>query len=163
MQQQTVARRVALIKEIPLFAGLSEKDLVTIVTDLRLKEYGKNDLIFRQGDESRELYIVLKGKVRIYKISPSGDETSIDIFSTADVFGELAAMDSEPRNAAAQAVGVVSLLLMPQERFLYHLRTLPGLAFNLARLLGQKLRCSTTSPAMVKRSSRASAIWSTWR
>jgi CRP/FNR family transcriptional regulator, cyclic AMP receptor protein len=140
MQQQTVARRVALIKEIPLFAGLSEKDLVTIVTDLRLKEYGKNDLIFRQGDESRELYIVLKGKVRIYKISPSGDETSIDIFSTADVFGELAAMDSEPRNAAAQAVGVVSLLLMPQERFLYHLRTLPGLAFNLARLLGQKLR-----------------------
>ncbi len=140
MQDKTIARRLALIKEIPLFGGLNEKDLVTIVSDLRPKEYSKDELIFRQGDESREVYIILRGKVRIYKISPSGNETSIDIFSTADVLGEFAALDNQPRSTAAQAVGDVTLLTMSQERFLYHLRTLPGLGFNLARLLAQKLR-----------------------
>jgi CRP-like cAMP-binding protein len=140
MQEKTRARRVALLKEIPLFAGLAEKDLATIADELRLKDYNKGELIFRQGDESREVYFVLKGKVRIYKISPSGDETSIDIFSTHDIFGEFAALTNEPRNAAAQAVGALTLLMMPQDRFLYHLRMLPGLALNLAQLLARKLQ-----------------------
>lgn len=140
MDEKTRTRRLTVLKEIPFFAGLSEKDLVTIADDLRLKEYDKDDVIFRQGDESREVYFLLKGKVRIYKISPAGGETSIDIFSTSDVFGEFAALDNEPRNATAQAVSPVSLLIMPQDRFLYYLRLLPGLSLNLSRLLAQKLR-----------------------
>ena len=83
MQDKTTTRRVATMKEIRLFAGLSEKELVTVAEDLRLKEYGKDELIFRQGDESREVYVILKGKVRIYKISPAGNETTTAIYSTA--------------------------------------------------------------------------------
>jgi len=136
----TVARRIALLKEIPLFAGLGEKYLTALVQDLRSREYKKDELLFRQGDESREIYIVLKGKVRIYKISPSGNETSIDIFSTHDVLGEFAALDNEPRSASAKAVSGVTVLAMSQEHFLHHLNTVPGLALNLARLLSGKLR-----------------------
>ena len=139
-QDKNTARRVALLREMPIFAGLTEKDLVAIVADLRLKEYGKDDLIFRQGDESREIYFVLKGKVRIYKISPSGNETSIAIFSTNDVIGELAAIDAEPRSAAAKAITPVTLLAMSQERFLSALQTMPRFALGLARLLSDKLR-----------------------
>jgi CRP/FNR family transcriptional regulator, cyclic AMP receptor protein len=140
MEDKTRTRRLAVLKTIPLFAGLGEKDLVTIVADLRLKEYDKDDVIFRQGDESREVYFLLKGKVRIYKISPAGGETSIDIFSTHDILGEFAALTNEPRNATAQAVGPVSLLVMAQERFLHYVRTLPGLGMNLSSLLAQKLQ-----------------------
>lgn len=140
MDNKTLARRVAALKEFNLFAGLAEKELVTLVEDFRLKEYGRDEIIFRQGDESREVYLVLKGKVRIYKISPSGDETSIDIFSAHDIFGEFAALDNEPRSATAKAVGAVTLLTMSQERFLHHLRSTPTLALNLARVLSLKLR-----------------------
>jgi CRP-like cAMP-binding protein len=140
MQDKTLARRVALLKAVPLFAGLSEKDLVTVVGDLRLKEYAKDDILFRQGDESREVYLVLKGKVRIYKISPSGDETSIAIFLDHDLIGELAALDNQARSATAKAIGPVTVLTMAQERFLHHLRHLPDLALNLARVLSLKLR-----------------------
>lgn len=140
MQDSALTRRIALVREIPLFASLRQSDLERLVPDLRLREYHRDEVIFRQGDESREIYIVLKGKVRIFKISPSGNETSIDIFSTHDVVGELAAIDNRPRSASAKAIGSVSLLVMSQERFLYHLETVSGLAFNLARLLAQKLR-----------------------
>jgi CRP-like cAMP-binding protein len=140
MQDRIGAHRVALLQAVPLFARLSEKDLATIASDFRPREYKKDDVIFRQGDESREIYLVRKGKVRIYKISPAGNETSIDIFSTNDLFGEFAALTNEPRNATAQAVGPVSLLVMSQDRFLHHVQTLPGMGLNLSRLLAQKLQ-----------------------
>jgi CRP-like cAMP-binding protein len=140
MQNSTVARRIARLKAIPLFAELSEKVLSSLVDDLRARDYKKDELLFRQGDESREVYIILKGKVRIYKISPSGNETSIDIFGEHDLLGEFAALDSEPRSTAAKAISSVSLLVMSQEHFLHHLNSTPGLAINLARLLAGKLR-----------------------
>ncbi len=140
MKEKTLARRLELLREMPIFADLTEKDLVSIVDDLRLKEYGKDEMIFRQGDESREIYFVLKGKVRIFKISPSGNETSIAIFSTNDVIGELAAIDNEPRSATAKAITQVSLLTMSQEQFLHALESMPRFAMGLATLLANKLR-----------------------
>ena len=140
MQDSTLTRRIARLKEIPLFAGLNDKTLAALVNDLRSREYKRDELLFRQGDESREVYVILKGKVRIYKISPSGNETSIDIFADDDVLGEIAALDNEPRSTAAKAISTVSLLVISQEQFLHHLQTIPGLAINLARLLSGKLR-----------------------
>jgi CRP/FNR family transcriptional regulator, cyclic AMP receptor protein len=140
IKENATTRRIALLKEIPLFAGVNEKHLSAIVQDLRSREYKKDELLFRQGDESREIYLILKGKVRIYKISPSGDETSIDIFSTHNLLGEFAALDNEPRSASAKAVNAVTVLAMSQEHFSHHINTVPGLALNLARLLSGKLR-----------------------
>jgi CRP/FNR family cyclic AMP-dependent transcriptional regulator len=140
IQDKRLEKRLALLKEMNVFRDLREADLMAMVDDLRLREYEKDDLIFRQGDESREIYFVLKGKVRVYKISPAGVETSIDIFSSNDVIGELAALDGRPRSATAKAITPVSLLAMAQERFTNHMRTQPGLALGLARVLAQKLR-----------------------
>lgn len=140
MQDSTLLRRIARLQEIPLFAGLQEKALAALIEDLRTRAYKKDDLLFRQGDESREIYIILKGKVRIFKISPSGNETSIDIFAVNDVLGEFAALDNEPRSTAAKAISALSTLVMSQEHFMHHLESTPGLAINLARLMAGKLR-----------------------
>ncbi|GIV77497.1 Crp/Fnr family transcriptional regulator [Litorilinea aerophila] len=133
-------RRLDILKQIPLFHTLGEKDLLRLVDDFHVRTYDKDEIIFRQGDESQEIYVVLKGKVRIFKISPSGAETSIDIFSTYDIIGELAAIDQQPRSATAKAISPVALLTMSQERFMEHVRAMPNLAVALAQLLSQKLR-----------------------
>lgn len=140
MEEKALTRRVALLQSMPLFNQLPAKEIETIVHDLRLKEYSRDEVIFRQGDESREVYFVLKGKVRIFTTSPSGNETSIAIFSTNDVIGELAAVDHEPRSATAKAVTAVSLLTMTQDRFLHHLETMPRFSMAFIRLLSGKLR-----------------------
>lgn len=139
MADKTTERRLALLEQVPLFANLRQRELERILNDLRLREYQRDDIIFRQGDESREVYLVLSGKIRIFKISPSGNETSITIFSTNDIIGEQAAIDNRPRNASAKAIGAVALLVMSQDHFIHHLENIPGLALNLARQLSQKL------------------------
>ncbi len=138
--QDSLARRITLLREIPLFNGLGEKELATLVDDFHLREYAKGEIIFRQGDTSRELYIVVKGKVRIFKISPSGDETSIQIFSNHDIIGEFATIDGQPRSATAKAIGRCALLAMAGERFVQHMREIPDLALGMTRLLAAKVR-----------------------
>lgn len=133
-------KRLAMLRNMEIFHGLRQGDLEALQGDLRLREYAKDDLIFHQGDESRQVYFVLRGKVRVYKISPSGSETSIDIFGENDIIGELAALDNRPRSATAKAITPVSLLIMAQDAFLHRLQSIPGLALGLARMLAQKLR-----------------------
>lgn len=139
-RDETLSRRIGFLKSVPLFAGLREDDLATLVNDFRLSEYGRGETIFHQGDHGRELYIVVRGKVRIFKTSPSGNETSINIFASRDVIGEFSVLDDLPRSATAKAIGPCALLAVTQERFLRHMREMPDLAMAVARLLVSKVR-----------------------
>jgi CRP-like cAMP-binding protein len=140
MPGETEIQKVALLNQVSLFSKLSESQLARLRRDFRLKTYPKGDLIFHQGDDSRELYLILQGKVRIFRISPAGHETTIDLFAPYDIIGELAAIDGRPRSASAQAIETVELLAMSHERFLHHLQTMPALALGVAQLLTRKLR-----------------------
>jgi CRP/FNR family transcriptional regulator len=128
------------LRRAPLFATLSQAELSALVKDFRPREFAKDDVIFRQGDEGRDLYVVVRGKIRIFKLSPGGNETSINIFSSGDVFGEFASLDGEPRSATAVALGRSTVWQMSAEAFLGHFRSTPDLALQVARLLSQKLR-----------------------
>ena len=132
------------LRTVPLLQDLEDDVLNTLAQDFRLKQYGKDEIIFRQGDSSRELYIVKQGKVRVFKISPAGGETSTNIFFTGDIFGEFAAIDGDTRSATAKMLSRTTLLEMSHERFLDHMRHLPGLALNLSQLLCRKVRWTAT-------------------
>lgn len=140
MADAVIARRIEFLRSISLFAELSDRELETILDDLRVREYRRDDIIFRQGDESRELYIVFKGKLRIYKVSPAGNETSIAIFGPGDIIGEMAAIDPEPRSTTVKALSSVTLLVMSHEAFYQHLKSMPRLSLGMNHLLVQKLR-----------------------
>jgi CRP/FNR family cyclic AMP-dependent transcriptional regulator len=138
--EAVLLRRIAFLRNVPLFADLKEHDLEKLVDDFRLREYTKDEFIFRQGDMSCELYVIIQGKVRIFKICPAGSETSINIFSTYDVIGEFATIDEQSRSASAKAIVPTTLLQMTGNRFLAHMRAMPDLAMALARLLVCKVR-----------------------
>lgn len=128
------------LRKVPLFANLSDGELRALAVDFRLREYQKEETIFRQGDYSRELYVVERGKVRIFRISPSGNETSINIFATYEIIGEFATIDEQPRSATAKAVGECALLEIAGSKFLQHMRAMPDLALGMNRLLAGKVR-----------------------
>ena len=138
--QGSIAKKVAFLAKTPLFANLWHKDLETLADDFRLREYGKGEVVFHQGDDGRELYVVVQGKVRVFRTSPSGNETSICIFSPCDVIGEFAPLDRLPRSATAKAIGPCVLLAMAGDTLLQHMRGMPDLAIGMTRLLASKAR-----------------------
>jgi CRP/FNR family transcriptional regulator, cyclic AMP receptor protein len=135
-----LTKRLTFLRCVPLFAGLKEDLLQVLARDFRPLAYEKDAIIFRQGDTDCNLYLIAEGKVRVFKLSPSGNETSINIFSAGDVIGEFAAIDCQPRSATAKAIEPCTLLEMAGQQLLQRMREMPDLAINMTRLLVGKVR-----------------------
>jgi len=134
----------AFLAAIEIFADVSASDRLALAKDFRPRSYKKTELIFQQGDLDQTVYIVMEGKVRIYKVSLTGNETSINISSRGAVIGEFAPIDHEPRSATAKALEPCLLLSMTGEVFMRHMRATPGLALGMSRMLVTKLRLTAT-------------------
>jgi len=139
----TVAKHIAFLKKVPLFGSLSENDLRLLAGDFRPRVYEKDAIIFRQGDTSCELFVIVEGKVRVFRLSPAGNETSISVFSTCDIIGEFSAIDCQPRSATAKAQERCTLLEMSGDQLIKRMREMPDLAVSLAQLLARKARWTT--------------------
>jgi CRP/FNR family transcriptional regulator, cyclic AMP receptor protein len=133
MKEDTLSRRIEFLKTVPLFAGLSDADLTTLSGDFRPKSYRPGDYIFHQGDYGRELYVVTQGKVRVFRVSQAGGETSIQVFGPRDIVGEFATIDGQPRSATAKAIGPSTMLEIRGELFLQRMREMPDLALGMTR------------------------------
>jgi CRP-like cAMP-binding protein len=133
-------RGLTFLKQVPLFAALRDSELALLRQDLQTREYAQGQVIFQQGDPSGGVYIIARGKVRIFRVSPSGEETTITIFGVGDLIGELAALDELPRSATASAIRDSRLLLIPAHRFAAHVNQIPALTRSLVNVLAEKLR-----------------------
>lgn len=134
------AHYLDFLREVPLFVPLSEGNLRLLARDFRAREYRPGEIIFHQGDQSQDLYLVLKGKIRVFLLSLSGDETTIVLLSRRHLLGEFAIIDSQPRSATAKAISACTLLEISQAKFLRHLEQMPGLALALCKQLVGKAR-----------------------
>jgi signal transduction histidine kinase len=97
-----------------------------------LQEFKAGDIIFKQGEIGRELFIVKSGKVELR----IGDHV-LDTLTSQNIFGELALIDSAPRSATAVAVTEVTLVSVGDTQF----RSLAsGFALNVMREISRRLR-----------------------
>lgn len=136
--------QIDFLKTVLPFSRLKVDDLIKISFDLREKKYPPKTLLFHQADSSTELYIVKRGKVRVYKEALSHTEITIVVFGPGDVIGEYSIIDNQPRSTAAKTVGQATLWQINRERFLYHLHTIPALGVGMCDLLVSKARwCAT--------------------
>lgn len=135
-----LADKLAFLKQVPLCAHLAEQELIAFSQDLRLREYAKGQTVFEQGDLGHTLYIILYGKVRVFRLTPSGLETTLTLLGTGDLLGEFAVIDQQPRSASAHAIGKCALLQMSAETFFGHVRERPNLALGLMHVLVSKTR-----------------------
>lgn len=135
-----LAEKLAFLKQVPLCAHLSDQELIAFSQALKLREYSKGQMVFQQGDPGSMLSIILNGKVRVFRLTPSGLETTLTILGTGDLIGEFAAIDQQPRSASARAMGKCAMLQMSAETFFGYVREQPNLALGLMHVLVSKLR-----------------------
>jgi CRP/FNR family transcriptional regulator, cyclic AMP receptor protein len=98
------------------------------------------DVIFREGDEARELFVITRGQVPIQ----IGNRTIAEL-SADSIFGEMALIDNEPRSATAVAVSDVELIAISEKQFLFLVSQTPYFALTVMRVLAQRLRATNKS------------------
>jgi len=109
-------RRLRLLEQVPLFAGLGRRYLGTILVKLFQREYEAGEIIFLAGEPGKALYIVLDGTVLIYH-QINGQEHPVATVAPGSYFGELALIDTLPRTASARAEEPSRLLIFYKSHF----------------------------------------------
>jgi len=128
------------MSETLLFAGLDDDALATVVEAGRDLEYRRGDVLFREGDDPDELFVVVSGRIAIANKSIDGRESMVALMEEGDLFGEMGLFDGKGRSAEARALetSVVTAIHYDPVRSLY--QEDPALLWRVVAMLAGRLR-----------------------
>lgn len=131
-----------VLKQIPLFSELSDRDLEKIFQVASRQRYHKDNIILIEEEVGSTMFVILSGRVKISRISDDGREVILSILSDGDFFGEMSLLDGHTRSANVTAIEESELLVIRREEFLQMLKEFPQIAINLLKELAQRIRKS---------------------
>ncbi|HSW58969.1 MAG TPA: Crp/Fnr family transcriptional regulator [Dehalococcoidales bacterium] len=131
---------VALLKQLPLFAALHEKDQAELAAFAVEKRFVQGESIFWEGDHPDWFYVIREGKVRIYKTTSGGKEITLSFFGPGEMFGEVAVLENKAFPASAQAVTAVRLIGIKTSDFWDFLLKHPSIALKVLNVMAGRLR-----------------------
>jgi CRP/FNR family transcriptional regulator len=129
-------------KKIPIFSTLNASDMEEVKPYLIPAKFKKKESIFSEGDSSDWLYVVIKGKVKITKLSQSGREIILEIISPMDFFGGVAVMRGFPYPANAVAMDDAEVLKISRSNLMRILDRFPNLMYCMAMNIGDRIKGS---------------------
>lgn len=130
------------------FFGLEGEELEMLFNSLNslceIKRFMGGDVVFKEGDKSSELYIVIEGKVQIVKSVSGGGMKILTVLEHGGIFGEGALLSDKGRGASAQALSDVSLCVLRREDFNKFLKQNPayaaGLLIEIVKVVNARLQ-----------------------
>jgi len=129
-----------LLKSVPLFSGLEEKEINLLLKASERKRFRKNQVIFFEDEFGDVFFLILSGKIKVTKISSEGQEIILSILTPCEFFGEMSLLDNEPRSATAIAVEDSELIVLKQKNFLSIMYENKLLLRKLLSVLSYRLR-----------------------
>lgn len=134
----------AALAQIPLFRRVGADDRERLAAVAYVKTYDRGDHVFHEGDPSDFFFVVMTGRVKVYKRGPTGNDIILELFGPGGPLGAVAAYESRPYPASAAALESTSCLLIPRQQFFALLEQHPSLVRGLLGSLSLRLVELTT-------------------
>jgi CRP/FNR family transcriptional regulator len=131
---------VEAIRGVPLFAGLDEVQVEKVRAIARVVEAKRREVLFREGDPAAGIFVLLKGRLKIYKLSPEGKEHILHVVHPGQAFAEAAVFMPGGYPAYAEALVNSRALLLPKKDFLELLRQEPSISLSIIVTLSRYLK-----------------------
>lgn len=104
-----------------------------------VKQLGKNDILFREGDASDAMYVIKTGRIAITKAKGSG-EILLAEKKAGEMLGEMAFFDNKPRSAGAKAIADTEVIILPFSALHAQFKTFPEWLKAMVRTINSELR-----------------------
>lgn len=128
------------LSDTELLQQLAAGDLEEFQRAARVRSYGAGDVVFAPTESPRSVYILTEGAVRIFRRSEKGGEATFGYVQPGEVFGELPAVTALARESYAEATTASVVWQVPIELFRRLLGSRPGVAEQVSRQLGQRMK-----------------------
>jgi CRP/FNR family transcriptional regulator, cyclic AMP receptor protein len=127
---------VEVLKQNPIFGKLEENALTALSNICEKHSYGKGKTVIVEGELGDRMFVILRGELKFYATSSTGETIELSRRKTADCFGEMALVDGGPRSASVETVTPSVLLEIQRPVFIGLLEREPKLIEPLMVFLG---------------------------
>ena len=134
----TTMEKITFLKQSPFFAALPLEELYYIALTMEEETVRAGTTVIKEGTRGDKMYIVVRGELEVKK----EEGQRIAVLQESQVFGDMALLDDEPRSASVIALEDGHLLSLQRSSLERLLRRYSSIAFNMMRILSQRLRDS---------------------
>ena len=132
---------------VPIFNHLEDEQMKEIAEVIQHFDYKKGESIYLAGEQSNSLYIVRKGKIRIYRLSDSGKEQLVRILRSGDFTGELALFNEGIHESFAEAMEETNVCTIRRNDLQKLLGMYPAIALKILAEFSSRLEQSEKQTA----------------
>ena len=129
----------ALLAHTPFFAGLDAAAVEAVAGLCEDRDLKRNDVLFREGEDATELFVVERGRVAIANRSEDGRESLVALMEAGDLFGEMGLFDGV-RSADARALETSKVVAVPYGPLREALDRQPSALWSVVELLARRIR-----------------------
>jgi len=123
-----------------LFEGLEPSQIDTIADAATERSLSRGDVLFTEGEEPTELFVVVSGRIAIANKSIDGRESVLALMERGDLFGEMPLFDDLSRSAEARALEPSEVIAIPYEPLRQLYESQPSLLWKVVSLLAGRIR-----------------------
>ena len=133
--QPTAKDWANVLASLPLFAGLTKRQLRRVAELARISEFRKGDFVIQAGERGDAVYVILSGRARVM------GRPRARLLRAGDYFGEMALIDGQPRSATITAADDdLQTMKLPRQAFLKVVRQEPGIAIAMMAEMAARIR-----------------------
>lgn len=124
---------------LPLFGDLDPSETARLAAGCQLRRFERGELVFRQGEPCGGFHVVVTGQVKLFVLSPTGQEKVIELIAPGHSFGEALMFLGKPYVVSAQALSDVLLLMVGREAVFDEVQRDPRFALRMLAGLSRRL------------------------
>lgn len=132
-----MAGKADLKKQI-LLSTLSDGEIDIIAQKMSVESYAKGKFVFKEGEPTKGIYLVKKGRVEISKITPDGWKQTLAVLKENHFFGELSVIEDKKKHGAdAVALDATELYRISTEDFKALEQSAPGMMYKIMKVIAR--------------------------
>lgn len=132
-----------MVADIPLFKGLPKEQLDEVVNSMADQTFDRGQTVLSEGEAAEGFFVLVQGKVKIFKLSTEGKEQILHFVGPGESFGEVPMFAGGRFPANAETIEKSRIFFFPRAAFLDLIGTDPTLAMNMLAELSKRLRQMT--------------------
>ncbi len=132
--------KLSLLEKLPLFHKLDKSALKMLDRILKVRDFGRGDNIFAEGSDAVGFYIIIRGRVKVFKLSADGKEQILHIAASRELLGAVSAFAGDPYPAYADAMEKTRMFFFPRMEFLSLIQKEPSVVMNMMANLAMRLQ-----------------------
>ncbi len=123
--QKSIARQSLLLKSLP------EQHVDTLLSHAIWRHYDRGETVFLQEEEAKAVHVVLAGWIKLFRMSPTGSEAVVSVFTRGESFGEAVALRNVPYPVSAEAVSACEVMHIPSPVLLSLMKEDPEIGISI--------------------------------